>query len=81
MNDRPLLPSGGKRQAVQSSCVPVFNPGLGQPGQIRVVVQQDQPRPPGTLDGPEAYGFSGRARASAAAAQPLAATAMNWSLP
>jgi len=27
------------------------------------------------------YGFSGRGRASAAAAQPLAATAMNWSLP
>ena len=23
---RPLLPSGGKRQAVQSSCVPAFNP-------------------------------------------------------
>jgi len=39
------------------------------------------PTPAGTFDGPEPYGFSGRARASAAAAQPLAATAMNWSLP
>src|SRR5437868_3636424 len=29
----------------------------------------------------ELYGPTGRARASAAAAQPLAATAMNWSLP
>ena len=31
--------------------------------------------------GERGYGAGGRARASAAAAQPLAATAMNWSLP
>jgi hypothetical protein len=52
-----------------------------EPGTGSMIPAADSSRPPGTLDGPEPYGFSGRARASAAAAQPLAATAMNWSLP